>query len=396
MGKKKEELVEVEKKSGMPRWAVVLVGAVLIASILICGGLVSGPVQNFGVWASRTFGFGEASASQTSFISEDSQAEALQEAVDAAENSRQGAGTTGQQDEAQPVTSETNVSEPPEINADQNQQTALRLTGGTDFYDHEIDLTNPLGRPYFVEDWDEWMSMTPEERESVVSEALGIRVWELGDETGVAYAFNADGIDLTDLPLFAWVTYHVHLKDGRIVFFMDDAGNLSDYDQETGDSTVRIVYPLAGEVDANGNYCMWYYNAVKNDTETGRTPIGLGYFAEYCKDGALYASEPTMVETFHWLLDVTGADLTEMGERDGVWYFRSSLGSQDVTCPENWVCYGTSDPANGEQMFTEFTGSVSELTGAYLFDTADDDLNDDLLSDSYIVRFLRDYRINTQ
>lgn len=270
-------------------------------------------------------------------------------------------------------------------------------TGNLDFYGSSVDLSNPIELPPFVTDPAAWKAMTPANRQAAVSKALGVTAYEIADEPGVAYAFNGDGIDLTDMPLIKGLFYEVHLADNSIVYFAEDAGNLSDYDEATGDATVRIAYFLRGEISANGALCLPYWNSVKYNTMYDRVPIALGYFNDQCLPiPDRYVSQPTLVETFHMLLRVTGTDLTRMGERPGVWYFRSSLGKQDMTCPQGWVCYGTTDPASGNQVFSEFTGTTEGLTGAYIFDTVADGLNDVQLTDEDVTNFLRDYSVSTK
>ncbi len=287
-----------------------------------------------------------------------------------------------------------------EESAPVQESSSAGMTGNSfNLQEGKLDLSNPFGFPTFVGDPDAWMADTPENREAAVSAALGITVSEIADEAGVAYAFNADGIALSGMPLIENLLYHAHVDagNGRIVYFAGDGSTLDEHDTLTGDTTVRIAGFLAGEVDANGNLCLPYYNAVAHDTMLERVPMAYGYFADNCMPvPEIYISEPTRVETFHMLLRVTGADLTPMGEREGVWYFRTDLEVQSVTCPEGWYCLGTTDDVASDPVFVEFDGTAVDLTAAYLFDTDTDTLNDVVMSAEDVTSFIEDYRLTVE
>jgi len=266
-----------------------------------------------------------------------------------------------------------------------------------------LDLSNPLALPDFIEDANTWKyDMTPAQREDAVSAALStdeFAVWvkEIGDEPGVGYTFNAKGIALADLPLIQELTYHSHFSDDRLGFFFGDGSTLSEHNVATGDTTVRIFYYLASLVDWRGEYCRLYWYAVQHDTRNDRTTIPYGYFADVCLPvPEVYVSYPDLVPTFEMLMEVTQAGLNPLGERDGVWFFYSSLGSQSVTCPEGWTCYGTTGTVGSNPEYVLFTGTMESLNAVWVLDTVDDDLNDINLSTSKIASFITDYHVNVK
>lgn len=272
---------------------------------------------------------------------------------------------------AAPAAKESEVQEPIE-QAPVAEVEEVQADPGNDVpsNDGELSFPKPLPFPNFVGNKDAWMMLLPKEREQKVSEVIGVTVNEVEGEEGVAYAFNADGVSLTDMVLIPYLLYEVHIDSGEILYFLsDDEASLSDYDgRTTGDATVRIEGFLSAE-RSDGLLCLPYWHSYEYNTRYGRAPTALGYFAKNCADvPEAYVSEPDLKDKFEFLYKETKADLTMLGEREGVWYFWSDQGSQKISCPDEWTCIATTQDVKGDVEYNLFTDTVDAATAAYLFD----------------------------